>query len=157
MKKYNEGSKIFNVIMGMVLLIVIMNITAIKSSAANTTDVGWGYNIYAADSTYHMAAPRQKQDTSPMYVYWSSTGGSSKLYIQTYGGTGKTISDMKVCNAGNNIRIMRGTGKYSVRNLVRETYGVNSYGTFGVRGYEGSGTVSGWWSVDSSGRYTIIP
>ena len=156
-EKQKFGSKIFSGMLAALMLVAIMSVTGISSRAANTTDIGWGYNIYASSSTYHLATPRQKQNTTPMYVYWSSTGGPTKMYVQTYGGTGKTISDMHVCNTVYGVKVLNGTGKYSVRNLVRETYGINAYGTFGVRGYEGSGTASGWWSVDSSGTYTILP
>lgn len=156
-EKKHMGSKMFSGIMTALMMVTIMSASGFTSGAANTIDAYWGYTISASSATYHLAAPRQKQDSSPMYVYWASTSGPTKMYIQTYGGKGQSISDMHVCNTSYGVKIMRGTGRYSVSSLVYETYGLNSYGSFGVRGYEGSGTVSGQWSVDSSGRYTLLP
>lgn len=161
MKRKNEkkcmGSKLFSGIMAALMMVTIMSVAGLTSGAANTTDAYWGFNISASSATYHLVSPRQKQDSSPMYVYWASTSGPTKMYIQTYGGKGQSISDMHVCNTSYGWKIMRGTGRYSVSSLVFETYGLNSYGSFGLRGYEGSGTVSGQWSVDSSGRYNPLP
>ena len=161
-KNRRMGSRLFSAILAMLMVVTIMTANGIVTGAANTTDTEWSFNISTSNSSYSLSDVRPKYDASSFYVYWMSKTGPTSFYLQTYGSLTNSKSSMVAYNY-NGVKLIPGTGRYSVRNLVYETFkkeheenGKTIYACFGAKASTISGYIGGLWSPDSSGSYTLL-
>lgn len=123
-------------------------VTTAPVSAANTTDKGYSY--YCVNASWHTTRSYEKTNTSKVYVK-PSKSPSRRTDVQTY------------CNVGGRPTNKTSVGTATLRNgrAYAITNGVYERGDrvsgyvmtwLRMRGTSRTGTVSGVWSPDWSGR-----
>jgi len=129
------------------MLTLIMG--AVPVSAAETRDEY--YSFEAVMSEEYKTTPRQKTNTTQVYMYY--TKGLKTLWVKTYGVStqGKYFNQTKHGTA----YVDKGV-KSQIRNYIYEAgYRKASIGMLPVM-HERSDYIYGCWSPDSQGSYTIV-
>ena len=140
------------------IIIILVSVLAPAAFAANTTDTY--YYILSTDYDYQYTLPREKEDTSSVYAKVTMLTLNDRVKAQVVGAT-EYSGSYRNCTLSNNadteyVTLYPSTN-YSIRNMVKERG--NSWAKLGFKSVGISFTqnegVEGWWSVDSSGSYTV--
>lgn len=148
-------------LMAMSLAAVSLCTTTVPAMAAEieprtSKDTPW--NFYVPNGTVWMSLSecKPKDDRTKVYVYWATSGGISYLNTKVYGTASDGSHPVESGGAPgvSHTYLLPGLGKYSLTNMVKEN-GYN-YAVVKVQGIGAASSISGKWSPDSVGTYTII-
>lgn len=120
-------------------------------------DAVWQFEISDATTWHSLGQARKKADYTKVYVSWSTGGAVGSMQSRVFGSEyiGSTKYDCGTRTAGTyHTYYIPGLGKYSLTNYVKENK--FDYAEVRVCGTGKTGYVSGAWSPDSVGSYTVI-
>lgn len=127
---------------------------AAEIETRSSADTTWQFDISDATTWHSLGVAREKANTTKVYVNWE-TGGAVGSMIGRVFGVGDTTRDCGTSQAGAyHTYYIPKLGKYSLTNYVYE----NGFRKAQVKvcGTGKTGYVSGKWSPDSVGSYTVI-
>ena len=155
--KRTMGNRIMTLAMALMLALTGIGMTQ-AVSAANTADEPWQFTFGAGSSTEKYITAREKNNSTKIYVKWTSTygGNLSAIWVSPYGATnsGAALQPAGTMAGGGATYAMPGIGQYSITNCVNEL-GLK-YASVGMRTKTGYGSAVGLWSPDSTRNYTIL-
>lgn len=150
--------KVRNIAFALLSIVIICTFSATPALAAGSNNEDVYFNDPCYGVTFNNLAWRKKTDTTPMYLYISSTGvRSDHVFVQAAGTNDVNTTYPNNCSYANGTVvdqvICRKGIDYGVHNVVHENN--YTYGCLRFRCFQRSeqGTISGVWSVDSTGSY----
>ncbi len=141
-------------------IFAMMSFVAVSSvllnAKASNDDTPWRFYISTTDTSYRNGEIREKEDYSSVYLYWMESDGVHTLNVMVYGSKAESNSGMIPCGNRSDAQVytISSLGQYSIYNSVKEKG--NSYAQLRYKSQSGNGNVSGKWSPDSTGSYTVL-
>lgn len=136
-------------------LVTLVSVMSVTAFAANTSDTKFTNFKLNSNEWFYLITPREKTNDSKVYLYYT-TGTYNAVRAKVYGKTTYSSTTNNNCtyydgSVVSYVTCVKGT-KYSIGNLVYERD--YPWATLGFWS-QYTDTISGVWSPDSAGTYTI--